>query len=328
MSKIVVIGAGAFGTALALNSVRCGHQTTLIARRPEFASELHQSRFNQRYLKDVPLPDTLTITAALNNIKSADMIILATPAQSLSDTCIGLKSQLAAKTPLVIAAKGIDRQRLQLLSTVVSDIVANPVAILSGPSFAIEIAHSLPTAVMLAATDLNVALELSQLLRHQYFRCYASDDVIGVQVAGAVKNIIAIAAGITHGRNLGENASAALLSRGLAEMTRLGITLGGKQETFLGLAGVGDLILTGSSSQSRNFSLGLALGQGQSLEDILAGRNGVTEGIATSAAIIELAKRHQVRMPICQSIYELLHCGSNLDLIIEKLLSKQADLET
>lgn len=324
MKKIVVVGAGAFGTALAMTSSRCGHQTVILARNLELIQAIEQTLENKRYLPGIKLPSDLKMTANPESVRAADAVILATPAQCLAETCQQLSPFLNPGTPIIIAAKGIDRQRLQPLSDVARGILSNPIAILSGPSFAIEMAHSLPTAVMIAADNLDLASDLSSLLRHSHFRCYASSDLIGVQIAGAVKNVIAIASGITRGRNLGENASAALLSRGLAEMTRLGTVMGGRIETFLGLAGVGDLILTGSSQKSRNFSLGYALGQGQTLEDILKGRHTTTEGVATAAAVMQLAKTHSVRMPICHSIHDLLHCQANLDLIIENLLARQA----
>ena len=328
--NILVVGAGAYGTALALSSLKTGARVTLLARRPEIAEELSRNRVNQRYLKDIPLPDTLSISFNPEILHEADLVLLATPAQSMNESIAWLKPFFKTTTPLVICAKGIHLAGQTLLSDVVRPLVPNPLAILSGPSFAIEMAQGLPVAVMIAAQRLGEATEISHQLRHDRFRCYATDDMIGVQVGGAVKNVIAIASGIVAGRKLGQSAQAALLSRGLAEMTRIGLSLGGDRETFMGLAGVGDLILTGSSMTSRNYSLGYEIGTGRSLEDILSERIGVTEGIATSSAVYQMGKKSStgnIYTPIIDAVYRLLHTKVSLEETIDTLLSRQSDAE-
>lgn len=326
--KIAIYGSGAFGTALALSCLRAGQEVTLITRRQEGAVQLAQQRCNSQYLPGIPLPESLKITADLDVLKSSEMVLLATPAQSLFEVLAELKPFFNPQSPLVLCAKGIDRQHQMLLSDVAKQQVTNPIALLSGPSFAIEIAQDQPTAVMLAADSQELAIELSHALRQVNFRCYATDDVIGIQIAGAVKNVIAIASGIVYGRAFGFNTRAALLSRGLAEMCRLGLAMGAKQETFLGLAGTGDLILTGTSENSRNFRFGRIWGETLSRQhtfDQMAGK--VVEGFATAQVLKEMAARYQVRMPICQNVYDLLYTDQPLPAIIESLLSQQSDLE-
>lgn len=328
MKHIVVIGTGAWGTALALSCLHTTSRVTLIARRPEFAQELQEQRVNNRYLPDVPLPASLTIESSLQEALKADLILLVTPAQATQMMCEQLqKINLPPHIPLVLCSKGIDLTHNQLLTQTAQALLPNPLAVLSGPSFADEVGRNLPAAVTLACQSLDLAKTISQSLRHSRFRCYASDDLIGVQVGGALKNVLAIACGIVQGRQLGNNTLAALMTRGLAEMRRFGLAMGGQSETFLGLSGVGDLILTGSSQQSRNFSLGFQLGQGKDLETILNQRHNVTEGVYTAAAVHHLAKKMTLHMPVCAGVYELLHQNESVDAIIEKILSKQSDLE-
>lgn len=326
--KIAIYGSGSFGTALALSCLRAGQEVTLVTRQSEVALQLTEQRCNHRYLPEIILPDALNITANLDILKSSELILLATPAQSLFAVLGDLKPYLDPKCPLILCAKGIDRQHQMLLSDLAKQQVSNPIALLSGPSFAIEIAQDQPTAVMLAADSLELAIDLSKSLRHANFRCYATDDVIGVQVAGAVKNVIAIASGIVYGRLFGVNTRAALLSRGLAEMCRLGLAMGAKPETFLGLAGTGDLILTGTSELSRNFRFGKIWGETLSREKTFEQMAGKTvEGFATAEVLKDIAARYHIRMPICQNVYDLLYTDKPLQDIIESLLSRQSDLE-
>ncbi|WP_032112978.1 NAD(P)H-dependent glycerol-3-phosphate dehydrogenase [Candidatus Paracaedibacter symbiosus] len=328
LKKIAVYGSGAFGTALAISCVRAGQDVALLTRSPVTAAILNADRRNERYLPGITFPESLKISHDLKNLTSSDLILLATPAQSLFTVLADLKPYLNPMTPLILCAKGIDRQHQMLLSDVAKQQVSNPIAMLSGPSFAIEIAQNQPTAVMLAAESLEDAIALSQPLRHANFRCYASEDLVGVQIAGAVKNVIAIASGIVYGKAFGNNTRAALLSRGLAEMCRLGLAMGAKQETFLGLAGVGDLILTGTSELSRNFCFGKIWGETLSRETAMAAMAGkVVEGSATAEVLKSIAEQHQVRMPICQNVYDLLYTAKPLQEIIDALLSHQSNLE-
>lgn len=325
--KIAVYGAGAFGTAMALSCERVGHQVFLLARDEEVADKIRMSRHNDKYLPDIYIPEPIQITADLAEINHCDLVIIATPAQSLFST-LEIVKPFALKIPLIICAKGIDKQRHVLLSDAAKQVVSNPLGFLSGPSFASEIAHNQPTAVMLAAESLDLAIALSQPLRHGAFRCYATDDLIGVQVAGAVKNVIAIVSGIVHGMSLGSNTRAALLSRGLAEMCRLGVAMGAKSETFLGLAGMGDLLLTGTSEQSRNFRFGKIWGETFSKDAAFTAMQGrVVEGVATADALQEMITKYKVRMPICKSVYDLIYGKIDLNTVIETFLASQADVE-
>ncbi len=324
---VVVVGAGAFGTALALSALKAGQKVTLYARRQEQIDALSLKRFNDRYLPDVPLPEALTLTSDLSVLKTADVVLLVTPAQQTDTVVDSLKPFLKLSTPIVVCAKGIHREEKSLLSGIVRRRVANPVAVLSGPSFADELARGMPTAVMIASQDIEVAESIAKTLRHGTLRCYASSDIIGVQAAGACKNVIAIASGIVDGLGMGCNARAALLSRGLAEMTRLGVALGGEKETFLGLAGVGDLFLTATSEKSRNYSFGLQLGQGQSGDDILSRRHSVTEGVVTTAAIHDIAKKLNVYAPLTTAVYRVLHGHETIESVILDVLSRQSERE-
>lgn len=328
IKKIAVYGSGAFGTALALSCVRAGQDVTLITRHPDIALQLSKDHSNSHYLPGILLPESLKITADLSTLGTSQLVLLATPAQFLFDVLKKLKPYFNPQCPLILCAKGIDRHHQMLLSDVAKQYVTNPIALLSGPSFAMEIAQNQPTAVMLGADSQELAITLSHSLRHENFRCYATDDMVGLQIAGAVKNVIAIASGIVCGQSFGMNTRAALLSRGLAEMCRLGLAMGAKQETFLGLAGMGDLVLTATSENSRNFRFGKIWGETLSREQTLAKMAGkVVEGFVTAEVLKNIAARYQVRMPICQNVYDLLYTDKPLSLIIESLLSRQSDLE-
>lgn len=302
-----VIGAGAWGTALALTAARAGSLVTLYAQSQEQADTLSHTRENQRYLPNIGIPDTIGITADLNLLKTAHTLLIVIPAQRLEPLCISLKSILPPSIPVVLCSKGIEiGGGNRLLSEITQAYLENPLLILSGPNFAREVAQNLPAATTLAG-DKNFSHKVAAMLHHSYFRCYVSEDMIGVQVAGALKNVLSIACGIAQGMGLGHNAVAALLSRGLIEMRRLGLQLGASSDTFMGLAGIGDLSLTCSSALSRNFSLGIALGKGESLEAILAQRVSVTEGIYTAKAVHELNSRLDNELPICETVYQVLY---------------------
>ena len=329
---IAVLGAGAWGTALAVSMNRARHEVALLPRRKEHADEINNGHENQRYLNGIAIDPSILVSEDPAILKTADILLWVTPAQYSSEIAKSIVPYLPKHIPVIICSKGIDTHneiidKNSLLTSVLSKILSNPIAVLSGPNFAIEIAQGLPAAATLAAFSKELALELAQTLRHPSFRIYASDDPIGVQISGAVKNVIAIACGIVLGKQLGNNASAALITRGLAEIRRAGISLGGKIETFLGLAAVGDLTLTCSSPQSRNMSLGIALGQGQKLKDILNNRHSIAEGIYTTEAIYKLAKYKNIQMPICTGVYNVLYNDRSVDQAIESLLARQSDWE-
>jgi glycerol-3-phosphate dehydrogenase (NAD(P)+) len=332
MTKICIIGAGSWGTALALTAHRAGQQVVLLPRRPEQSDMLNKTRENVKYLPGVSLPSDLVISSDLTLLKDADIVLQVTPAQTIHQTCLMAKEHLSSRASWVICAKGVMRgtaqKSPQLLSEVAQEILPNPIAILSGPSFADEVGLNLPTAVTIASGNEDTAKFVASSLRHTRFRCYVSDDPIGVQVAGAIKNVLAIACGIVRGRGFGNNATAALITRGLAEMRRLGLALGGKSDTFLGLSGVGDATLTCSSEQSRNTRLGVALGQvGANAAKILKESSSLAEGVPTVAAILKLSEALSIPMPLCEAVYAILYRDIPVDEVIENILSRQSELE-
>jgi glycerol-3-phosphate dehydrogenase (NAD(P)+) len=331
--SICVIGAGSWGTALALTACRAGAQNvTLITRRLEQAETLIRDRQNKQYLPGIEFPHDLTITNDFMPLKQADIVLQVTPAQSLKATCEAIGNILPADVPWVICAKGIMRGTEmadpELLSTVSQKILPNPVVILSGPSFAEEVGQNLPTAITIASHNENAANQVCKSLRHSRFRCYASDDPVGVQVAGAVKNVLAIACGIVVGKKLGKNAAAAVMTRGLAEIRRLGLALGGKKETLLGLSGVGDVSLSCASEQSRNMRLGKLIGESNfSPKTILENCSFITEGVSTVEAVYNLSRKLNLSMPLSRAVYSLLYEDHSVDEIIEQILSRQSQTE-
>jgi len=322
MKRISVIGAGAWGTALGVLAQRAGCETILWVRRAEQADALKAASENAAYLPAVPLDPALRIETDLARGLDADAVLYAQPAQHFRAFC-RKAAPLWKQAALVIAAKGIERETGALLNEIAAqELPAAPTIILSGPSFAAEAARGLPTAVALAGTRADLVESLMNALAHGAFRPYGSDDPTGVEVAGAVKNVLAIACGIIVGRGLGENARAALITRGTAEVTRLALAKGGRAETLMGLAGIGDLILTATSLKSRNTSLGFDLGQGKPLADILASRRSIAEGVTTAAAVETLATSIGVDMPISFAVNRILKDASSIDEEIRGLLSR------
>lgn len=322
LEKVVVVGGGAWGTALAAIARRAGRSVTLWAREPEIAAAV-AAGLNDIYLPGIPLPEGIAATTDLGRIAGADAVLLVTPAQFLRPVARAAASHWRSGVPAVICAKGVETGTLALMTEVVAEeLPAAPQAVLSGPTFAAEVARGQPTAVTLACTDAALGGRLAAALGTPTFRPYLSDDVVGAEIGGAVKNVLAIACGIVAGRDLGDNARAALITRGLAEIMRLAEARGGRRDTLMGLSGLGDLILTASSVQSRNYSLGLALGQGQTLATVLAGRNAVTEGVASAASVVGLARRHGIEMPIAEAVEAILHQGAGIDETIAALLSR------
>jgi len=323
MQRIGIIGAGAWGTALALAARRAGRDVVLWCLEEEVVRSIAEARENRLYLPGVPLDPAIRPTGVLAEAIAADAVLLVTPAQYVRAAAAGLAPHLDAGVPVLICAKGIETDSGALMTEVVGEAVpAAPLAVLSGPTFAAEVARGRPTAVTLAASDPTLCRGLTEALGTPRFRPYLSDDPVGAQVGGAVKNVIAIACGIAQGRAFGDNARAALVTRGLAEMVRLGHAKGAKTETLMGLSGLGDLALTCYGEQSRNMSLGMALGRGARLADVLAGRRSVAEGVATSVSVNRLADRLGVEMPICAAVESVLHKGAAVDEAIELLLSR------
>lgn len=329
MRRIGVIGAGAWGTALAMAAARAGADVVLQAREAEVVESVNARHENSLFLPGIPLDPAIRATASMNEAAQADALLLVTPAQHLRSACRALKPDLKPGVPVIICAKGIEIETGSLMSEAAeAELGSQPVAVLSGPTFAAEVAKGLPTAVTLAIRDEALGHRLLAALGGRTFRPYLSDDLVGAQVGGAVKNVLAIACGIVHGRNLGDNARAALITRGLAEIARLGARLGARAETLMGLSGLGDLTLTCSSLQSRNMSLGAALGQGRSLEEVLGERRSVAEGVYTARAVTKLAAAKGVDMPLCQAVDALLNHGADLDAIIDALMTRPFKAET
>jgi glycerol-3-phosphate dehydrogenase (NAD(P)+) len=329
MRRIGVIGAGAWGTALAMAAARAGAEVVLQAREPEVVESVNARHENSLFLPGIALDPAIHATASMTEAAQADALLLVTPAQHLRAACRALKPDLKPGVPVIICAKGIEIETGSLMSEAAeAELGSQPVAVLSGPTFAAEVAKGLPTAVTLAIRDEVLGRRLLAALGGRTFRPYLSDDLVGAQVGGAVKNVLAIACGIVHGRSLGDNARAALITRGLAEIARLGARLGARAETLMGLSGLGDLTLTCSSLQSRNMSLGAALGQGRSLEEVLGERRSVAEGVFTARAVTKLAAEKGVDMPLCQAVDALLNQGADLDAIIDALMTRPFKAET
>jgi glycerol-3-phosphate dehydrogenase (NAD(P)+) len=319
--SIAVVGAGAWGTALANAIARAGRSVTLVARDTAAAGTMLSARESPR-LPGVPIDSRVAITALTEFHSDADTILIVVPAQTLRSTVSGLARQIAAGTPIVTCAKGIERTTRRFMTEVITECAPQAVpAILSGPSFAADVARGLPTAVTLAAADEEVARRLSRSLASAAFRPYHSTDVRGVEIGGAAKNVLAIAAGIVSGRKLGASAAAALTTRGFAELMRFGKVYGAQPETLTGLSGLGDLILTCTSPQSRNFSLGAALGQGC---DINAVRQlgHLAEGAFTASVLIDMARAKAVEMPIAAAVAAVLDGALTIDAAIEALLTR------
>lgn len=321
--SIGVLGAGAWGTALAQTARKAGRDVVLWAYEFETVSDINDYHQNRIFLPGVDLDRAIRATAKLADVAACDAILLVTPTQFTRDITLELAPHLAETCPLVICSKGIEQKSRKLLADVVAETVGTaPIAVLSGPSFAAEVARGLPAAVTLACADEKLGMALAHAIGHTGFRPYWSDDIIGAQVGGAVKNVLAIAAGIVLGKAMGASAHAALITRGFGEIVRLGEALGARSETLMGLSGLGDLMLTCSSPQSRNMSLGRALGEGQSLDDVLGSRKSVSEGVFTAAALAEMAAELKLDLPICQSVHAIVSGAMGVDEVIEDMLSR------
>ena len=318
---IAVIGAGAFGTALAVLLASDGTPVVLWARQAQAAAALAETRENPARLPGIRLPPSVAVTADLGAAAAASLLLVAVPAQHLR--AVLSAAPLGHGPTLVLTAKGLEAGTGSLMTEVAAAAAPGcPAAVLSGPSFAEDVARGLPTAVTLAAPALACATALCRALARPHFRPYASDDPVGAQVGGVVKNVLAIACGIVAGAGLGESARAALVARGFAEMTRLGVALGGRPETMAGLSGLGDLVLSCGSPRSRNFALGLALGQGRSAAEARAGRSDVAEGLATAPVLAALARARGVEMPVAEAVADLLAGQLALDAAIAGLLTR------
>jgi len=317
--RIAVIGGGAWGTALAQVAASAGRETLIWALEQDVVAAINDSHENPVYLPGVRLAREIRATGDLKEIAGCDAWLVVTPAQHMRQV---LEHAPRSAAPLVLCSKGIEEKSGELLHQVAEEVRPGaPIAVLSGPTFAHEVAAGLPTAVTLAATDSGLANGLRGSLARPAFRIYVSDDLAGAEVGGAVKNVLAIACGVVEGRRLGQNARAALIARGFAEMTRFGVAMGARPETLAGLSGLGDLVLTCSSTSSRNYSLGKGLGEGRSADELMADRRTVAEGAFTAPVLARLARDRGIEMPIVDAVDRLLG-GASVDSILKELLSR------
>jgi len=323
MQRIGVIGAGAWGTALAAMARRAGRDVTLWAREDAVVESINTRHVNDVFLPDVDLDPGIRATNSYAETINADLVLLVAPAQHLRSVCADLSQSWQDGVPAVICSKGIERGSQALMTQVISEALpAAPPMVLSGPTFAKEVAAGLPTAVTLACEDSAIGERAAAAIGTATFRPYLSTDLVGAATGGAVKNVLAIACGLVGGKELGDNARAALITRGLVEVVRLALSLGGQSQTLMGLCGLGDLLLTATSMQSRNYSLGAALGQGRALDDVLGERRAVTEGVYTAEAVVALAEAKGVDMPICRAMDQILNKGISVDVAIAELLDR------
>jgi len=316
---IGVVGGGAWGTALAQVAASAGRDVRLWAREPEVIDAINETHRNPLFLPNIDLSPRIEATSDLSWVGEAEAVLVVTPAQHMRAVLADMPRNAQ---PLILCSKGIEAGSFRLLHEVAAEEVdGSPIAVLSGPTFAHEVAAGLPTAVTLAADNLDLAGYLAELIGRPTFRPYASDDMVGAEIGGAVKNVLAIGCGVVEGAGLGQNARAALIARGFAEMTRFGLSRGARAETMAGLSGLGDLVLTCSSTNSRNFSLGVGLGEGRSARDLLADRRTVAEGAFTAPVLREAAAKARIDMPVTEAVCALLD-GAPVGDVIGALLSR------
>ena len=321
--NISIVGAGAWGTALAEVMSRQGHQINLWAKESAVVNSINSSHENDVFLPNVKLSDLIVAFNNLEQITNCDLLLVVSPAQYTRETLLEVSKTLKSETPIILCSKGIEISSLSLMSQIVESIFPdNPIAILSGPSFAIDVVNNKPTAVTLACKDLKIGKNIAESISLPTFRPYLSEDVIGAQIGGATKNVIAIAAGVVEGQKMGDSARAATIARGFSEIKRLAIAMGGKEETLAGLSGMGDLLLTCNSKTSRNYSLGIKLGEGQTIEEATNGLSTIAEGMYSAKAITKLAVQNKIDMPITQAVNDLIEEKYSVTDIIDNLLNR------
>ncbi len=322
-TNISIIGAGAWGTALAEVISRQGNQVNLWAREDDVVKSINTLNENTLYLPNIKLSELIIAQNNLDNVINCDLLLMVTPSQFMRSVLEDIKDNLNDSIPVVLCSKGIETKTLSLMNEITESIIPkNPLAILSGPSFAIDVVNNKPTAVTLACKDLSIGKNIADSISLPTFRPYLSEDIVGAQIGGATKNVIAIAAGVVEGQNLGDSARAATIARGFSEINRLAVALGGQEETLSGLSGMGDLLLTCNSITSRNFSLGIKLGKGLSVEEATDGLSSIAEGMYSAKAIDKLSKKLGVEMPITNAVNDLIEKKRSLDEIIDDLLSR------
>jgi len=326
---ITILGAGSWGTALAVHLARVGQPVNLWEFDKDQVALLQRDRTNQRYLPGIALPDSVQVFADMTDaVVGAQDVLLVVPSFAFAQTLLSLKPLINSDTRVAWGTKGIDHDSNRLLhELVLENLGERPIAVLSGPSFAKEVAQGLPTAIVTASNDKTFMQDLVARFNQRAFRVYMSEDIIGVQLGGSVKNVIAIAVGASDGLHYGANAKSALITRGLAEIMRLGVAMGARPQTFMGLSGMGDLVLTCTDDQSRNRRLGLAIAKGKSIESAMEEIGQVVEGINTVEQVLYLANKYQVEMPICQQVYRVLHGKVQLKDAVTELLSRGPKFE-
>ncbi|MFH1026297.1 MAG: NAD(P)H-dependent glycerol-3-phosphate dehydrogenase [Nitrospirota bacterium] len=328
MSYMAVIGAGSWGTTLANLLSSKGFDIALWVHEKDLAEEIRQTRINSVYLPDIELPENIHVTGSLEEaLEKARYIVNAVPAQYTRSIFKEVLPHIIDEAIIVSVAKGIERGTLLTVSSILKELSAHPVAVLSGPSFAKEVIKKLPTAVTLATENIHTGVHLQEIFNVNHFRVYTHDDLLGVELGGSLKNVMAIASGIADSLGLGNNARASLITRGLVEMTRLGIAMGAKERTFSGLSGIGDLVLTCSSPLSRNYTVGVKLGQGMKLKDILTQMRSVAEGVATAESAYELSKKYHIEMPIIEQVYKVLYEDKDAVLAVRDLMERSLKSE-
>ena len=323
-----VIGGGAWGTALAATAARAEQQVKLWVFEEDVAADINSNNINSTFLPDIPLSPNIVASTNYADLAAVDFILMVCPAQFMRAISAEMIKHIPDNIPLVICSKGIEKTTGKLMSEVLEETCPNnPIAVLSGPTFASEVAKGMPSAVTMACANKKVLDMLVGSMGIPLFRCYASNDIIGAQIGGSVKNVLAIACGIITGKKMGENARAALITRGLAEMIRFGEARGAKAETLMGLCGLGDLFLTCSSTQSRNTSLGIELGEGKDWQEIVGNRKSVTEGAHSAGILHKQAGELGIEMPIVETVYNILHVGVDVDTAIRTLLERPVGQE-
>ncbi len=328
--KVTVLGTGGWGTALALVLHSKGHNVTLWGSTPDYVESLKEQRENKKYLKGIKIPHDLKITSDIESTQDqVDLIVVAIPTPYVRKTLQPFKNLYTPETPIVSVIKGIENETLMRGSEILSDIFAEPpIALLLGPSHAEEVARNLPTTVVVTSEDIKLATEIQETFITEHFRVYTNSDVIGVEIGTSVKNVIAIAAGICDGLGFGDNSKAALITRGLAETTRLGVAMGGERDTFSGLAGLGDLITTCVSPYGRNRMVGELIAKGKKLSQVLEEMNQIAEGILTTKSVCALAKKYNVEMPITNEIYNVLFEDKDPMKAVKELMLREPKSET
>ncbi|AWE06981.1 NAD(P)H-dependent glycerol-3-phosphate dehydrogenase [Lysinibacillus sp. 2017] len=332
MEKVVVLGAGSWGTALAIVLAENGHDTLIWSHRADQAAEINNQHTNKKYLPNTVLPESLKATSDLQQAaQHATTLVMAVPTKGIREVCTNISTFIKEKILFVHVSKGIEPDSLMRISELMieslDEKVVSDIVVLSGPSHAEEVVLHHPTTITAASKNLAAAEKVQDLFMNHYFRIYTNDDVIGVEIGGALKNVIALAAGITDGLNYGDNAKAALITRGLAEITRLGVKMGGNPFTFAGLTGMGDLIVTCTSVHSRNWRAGNLLGKGMKLEQVLDEMGMVVEGVRTTKAAFQLAQKYKVPMPITSALYEVLFDQKEPKAAVDELMVRMKKRE-